>query len=99
MIGAATKFQPVYVGDVAEAIANAAQQPGVFGGKTFELAGPQVMSMKEINAWVAKAIGRGDKPLVDVPGAFASLLAMLALVTLVIKQFIEWRASQSHKEA
>lgn len=77
VIGAATKFQPVYVGDVAEAIANAAQQPGLFGGKTFELAGPQVMSMKEINAWVAKAIGRGDKPLVEVPGAFASLLAML----------------------
>ena len=28
--------------------------------------------------------------------AVASLLALLALVTLVIKQFIEWRASQSH---
>ena len=77
VIGGATKFQPVYVGDVAEAIANAAQQPGVYGGKTFELAGPPVMSMKEINAGVARAIGRGDKPLVDVPGAFASLLAML----------------------
>ncbi|MBL8277315.1 MAG: sulfate ABC transporter permease subunit CysW [Pelomonas sp.] len=31
--------------------------------------------------------------------AVASLLALLALVTLVIKQFIEWRASQSVKEA
>ncbi|MDR7332094.1 sulfate ABC transporter permease subunit CysW [Roseateles asaccharophilus] len=31
--------------------------------------------------------------------AVASLLALLALVTLVIKQFIEWRASQSSKEA
>jgi sulfate transport system permease protein len=31
--------------------------------------------------------------------AVASLLALLALLTLVIKQFIEWRASQSHKEA
>ena len=31
--------------------------------------------------------------------AVASLLALLALVTLVIKQFIEWRASQSAKEA
>ncbi len=30
--------------------------------------------------------------------AVASLLALLALVTLVIKQFIEWRASQSAKE-
>ena len=31
--------------------------------------------------------------------AVASLLALLALVTLVIKQFIEWQASQSSKEA
>jgi sulfate transport system permease protein len=31
--------------------------------------------------------------------AVASLLALLALVTLVIKQFVEWRASQSHSEA
>ncbi|MFG6463926.1 sulfate ABC transporter permease subunit CysW [Roseateles sp. DXS20W] len=30
--------------------------------------------------------------------AVASLLALLALVTLVIKQFVEWRASQSAKE-
>jgi sulfate transport system permease protein len=31
--------------------------------------------------------------------AVASVLALLALVTLVIKQFIEWQASQSAKEA
>lgn len=31
--------------------------------------------------------------------AVASLLALLALVTLLVKQFIEWRASQSSKEA
>lgn len=76
VIGGATKFQPVYVADVAQAIANAAEQPGVHGGRTFELAGPQVVSMKEINGWIAKAIGR-NQPLIDVPHAFASLLAML----------------------
>lgn len=76
VIGADTKFQPVYVADVAQAIANAAGQPGVYGGKTYEVAGPQVMSMKDINSWIAGAIGR-DKPLVEVPGTFASLLAAL----------------------
>jgi NADH dehydrogenase len=76
VISAATKFQPVYVADVAQAIANAAEQPGVHGGKTYEVAGPQVMSMKQINGWIAKTIGR-DRPLVEVPGGFASLLAML----------------------
>lgn len=76
VISGATRFQPVYVADVAHAIANAVENPGAFGGKTFELAGPQVMTMKEINQWIATATGR-NKPIVDVPGAFASLLAML----------------------
>lgn len=76
VIAPATKFQPVYVGDVADAIAHAAAQPGLHGGKTYEVAGPQVMTMKEINAWIAKAIGR-DRPLIDVPQGVASLLAML----------------------
>lgn len=76
VIGAGTRFQPVYVADVAQAIANALAQPELHGGKTYELGGPQVLSMKEINGWIAKAIGR-DKPLVEVPDAFASLLAMM----------------------
>ena len=76
VIGGTTRFQPVYVGDVADAIANAAEQPQLHGGKIYEVAGPQVMTMKEINAWIAKTIGR-DKPVVDVPGGVASLLAML----------------------
>ncbi|NWK97712.1 complex I NDUFA9 subunit family protein [Sphingobium lactosutens] len=76
VIGADTKFQPVYVADVAQAIANAAEQPGVYGGKTFEVAGPQVMSMKDINCWIARTIGR-DRPIIEVPGGIASLLAML----------------------
>lgn len=76
VIGAATKFQPVYVADVAQAIVNAAETPGVHGGKTYELGGPQVLSMKAINSWIVQAIGP-DKPLVEVPRAFASLLAML----------------------
>lgn len=77
VIGGSAKFQPVYVADGAQAIVNAVAAPGVYGGKTFELGGPQVMTMKEVNAWVAKAIGRADKPLVDVPGFFALLLTML----------------------
>src|SRR3546814_3607649 len=36
------RFQPVWVGDVAEAVARAAVDPGQYGGKTFELGGPRV---------------------------------------------------------
>lgn len=78
VIGGATRFQPIYVADVAHAIANAAERPGIHGGKTFEVAGPQVFTMKEINAWIARTIGR-DRALVDVPVPLASLLAALPL--------------------
>lgn len=69
-----TKFQPVYVADVARAVANAANDPLVHGGKTYELGGPQQLSMMELNQWIAKAIGR-DKPLVAVPAPIAGLIA------------------------
>ena len=42
-------FQPVYVRDLARAIAKAALDPQRFGGKTYEIGGPQVMSMIELH--------------------------------------------------
>lgn len=44
--GGHTKFQPVYVGDVADAIATAVDGE-LKAGKTYELGGPQVASFKE----------------------------------------------------
>jgi NADH dehydrogenase len=41
------KFQPVYVGDVTEAIVRILDNPD-FQGRTYELGGPKVYSMKEI---------------------------------------------------
>jgi len=74
VIGAGTKFQPVFVTDVAGAIVNAAAQPDAHGGKTYELGGPQVLSMMELNAWITKAIGR-ERSLMAVPAPIASLIA------------------------
>jgi uncharacterized protein YbjT (DUF2867 family) len=44
--GGATKFQPVYVGDVAEAFARAVDGE-LEGGRIYELGGPEVMSFRE----------------------------------------------------
>ncbi|MDI1296989.1 MAG: complex I NDUFA9 subunit family protein [bacterium] len=74
-----TKFQPVYVKDVAQAIVAAAANPAAFGGKTFALGGPQQYSMMELNAWIAKAIGR-DRSLIAVPTPIASLIASLGFL-------------------
>src|SRR3546814_1368172 len=50
------RFQPVWVGDVAEAVARAAVDPGQYGGKTFELGGPRVYSFEELVGWIAETI-------------------------------------------
>lgn len=64
------KFQPAWVGDVARAIALAALDPAAHGGRTYELGGPQVMSMAEINRAIADMIGRKPRFL-PVPDAVA----------------------------
>lgn len=70
------KFQPVYVGDVAEAAALAAFDPGAFGGETYELGGPQVMSMAEIQRYLARETGRAPR-MVALPDAMGAAMARL----------------------
>ena len=74
VIGGKTKFQPVHVGDVAHAVAAAIADPAQFGGKLFELGGPQILSMRQLNEWIAKAIGR-KRLFVDVPDPIAGAMA------------------------
>jgi uncharacterized protein YbjT (DUF2867 family) len=71
--GGTTRFQPVYAGDVAEAIAKAvAGQTGA--GKVYELGGPEVMTFKEILQYVLATIGR-RRLLVPIPFWAAKLKA------------------------
>jgi len=55
--GGHTKFQPIYVGDVADAIVAAAEDPAT-AGRVFELGGPTVYSFRELMAYVLKETGR-----------------------------------------
>jgi uncharacterized protein YbjT (DUF2867 family) len=71
--GGKTRFQPVYVGDVAEAIARAATQDA-FAGQTFELGGPKIFSFRQILELVLAEIRR-DKMMLPVPFFAAKLLA------------------------
>jgi uncharacterized protein YbjT (DUF2867 family) len=72
-----TRFQPVYAADAARAIAAAALDPKTHAGKTYELGGPQVLTMRELMEWVCKTTGR-NRTLVDVPDIAAKLLARTA---------------------
>jgi uncharacterized protein YbjT (DUF2867 family) len=74
IIGGNTQFQPVFVGDVAKAI-TAALGDASQAGKTYDIGGPQILSMRALNEWIAKATGHA--PLfVDVPDFAAKALAV-----------------------
>lgn len=59
------RFQPVYVGDVAEAIVKILEDPGT-EGKRYELGGPKVYSFKELMDLLLALVGR-RRLLVPVP--------------------------------
>jgi uncharacterized protein YbjT (DUF2867 family) len=70
------KLQPVYAADVGRAVAAAALDPHRHGGRTYELGGPQVLTMRELFEWICAATGRG-RALIDVPDPVAALIARL----------------------
>lgn len=71
----ATSFQPVYVGDVADAVL-AALTDADAAGKLFELTGPRALTMRDLLAYVLEQTGR-KRPLVPVPMAIAGMQAAL----------------------
>lgn len=76
VISGGTRFQPVFVGDVAAAVAAVLADPASHAGKIYELGGPEILSMAELNRWIAKATGR-RRSFLAVPPAAAKLLALL----------------------
>jgi len=74
VIAPGCRFQPVFVEDLAKAIAAAALDPAAHASKTYEIAGPQVFTMRELTKEILKAAGR-DTALADVPGPVASLIS------------------------
>jgi uncharacterized protein YbjT (DUF2867 family) len=73
--GGATKLQPVYVGDVANAVADAVEGK-TKAGATYELGGPEVLTMREIMEIILSTIER-HRMLVSLPFGLAKLQALL----------------------
>lgn len=76
VIAGDTRFQPVYVGDVAEAVMAALANPDA-AGKTYELGGPRAWSFRELLAFIVKETGRSRR-LVEIPMGIAQLQARFA---------------------
>ncbi|HUJ02996.1 MAG TPA: complex I NDUFA9 subunit family protein [Rhizomicrobium sp.] len=71
--GGNTKFQPVFVGDVADAILASVRDPAT-RGKTYELGGPDVLTFKQILEIILKVTER-KRLLVTIPFWFSYLEA------------------------
>ena len=73
--GGKTKFQPVFVGDVADAVANAAADAAT-RGRTYELGGPAVYSLKELLTYISATIER-KRTLMPIPFFMLDLFSAL----------------------
>jgi NADH dehydrogenase len=76
VIAGKRNFRPVYVRDIARAIAMAALEPATYGGRTFEIGGPQVMSMAELHQVILELTGQTPE-VVQMPDFVASAVARL----------------------
>jgi NADH dehydrogenase len=86
VIAGTSKFQPVYVGDVADAVMQVLVRPEA-AGAIYELGGPRIMTFREILGWIVAQTGR-HRPLVAVPGAVASLMASIPFSGLTKDQLL-----------
>ena len=73
--GADTRFQPVYVGDVAQAFVDALDDVTTFG-KVYELVGPHVYTLRELVRLAGRYSGH-QRPVFGLPDAIARLQAFM----------------------
>jgi len=81
VFGADSEFQVVWVDDVAAAITTALEDPGVHGGKTYEAAGPEKLTMMQINQMIADGQDR-ERTFFSMPAPLAKLFAAMPLTPI-----------------
>ncbi len=74
--GGKTRFQPVYVGDVAKAVTASLSRPECMG-QIYELGGPEVLTFKEILQFTLKTLGL-KRFLLPIPFSVAPAAALCA---------------------
>ena len=84
VIGGKTRYQPVYVGDVADAMAKAADGE-VKPGKIYELGGPEVLSMDAI---IDRVLEETRRKRVKLPLAFGIAKPLSALMSVLPKPLL-----------
>lgn len=75
LAGAMARFQPVYVGDVADAFVASLSDRATFG-QTYELCGPKVYSLREMVDYVGKLSGH-SRPVINLSDGLSALQARI----------------------
>ncbi|MEO7276669.1 MAG: complex I NDUFA9 subunit family protein [Sphingomicrobium sp.] len=94
VLAANTKFQPVYVRDLARAIAAAALDRPAYSGKTFEIGGPQRLSMVDLHREILGLTGQKPE-LVRLPDAVGSLVSRFGWLPAAPLDRDQWLMLQS----
>ena len=76
LVGAKTRFQPVYAGDVGQAVAEALKPSREAAGRTYELGGPGVYSFEELMRIMLRDIQR-KRTLLPIPFGVAEAIGVL----------------------
>lgn len=97
VLRARTRFQPVFVGDVADAIVVALANPAAHG-RTFELGGPDTLSMAELLAWLAREVGRPGR-FVEVSDVVGDLLSRVGFLPGAPITRDQWKMLQTDNVA
>jgi NADH dehydrogenase len=79
VLAAKTRFQPVYVRDLAKAIGMAVLDPGAHGGKTYEVAGPEVMTMAGLHRAIYAITGQSPD-LIELPNFVGDLMSRVGFL-------------------
>ena len=73
--GGVTRFQPVFVGDVAKAVTRLVDGAAA-GGRVYELGGPGIMTFKELLEFTLATVGR-KRLLVPLPWSVARMMSIV----------------------
>jgi len=85
VVGPEARLQPLFVDDAAEAVVHALTLPGA-QGKVYEIAGPEVITMLELNKRIAAAQHR-RRLFVPLPDAVSAVFASLPGTPISRDQF------------
>ena len=98
VIAPRTRFQPLFARDLGRAIAMAALDPQRHGGKTYELGGPETLTMRELNARIAAMAGQSPE-MVELPDFVASGMAKFGFLPGAPLSSDQWKMLQSDNVA